>query len=185
MGNVPQNKPVAVAVTDVLHRHTTNTRGGGRCPFVCHVRRRFQRLAHFDNDALPEARSPRLRTPPIHSFSGRLIVLYFSNTNATGVVVAVKPHLELRRKYTKFGGRCQFRSLAMLMYPVRRWVWMMLDQNTTRYFLHTRTCVHGGKVVGAGLRMGSFSLSISRYTRTDANASRQAYCTCNGYVRVF
>ena len=97
---------------------------------MCHVRRRFQRLAHFDNDALPEARSPRLRTPPIHSFSGRLIVLYFSNTNATGVVVAVKPHLELRRKYTKFGGRCQFRSLAMLMYPVRRCFWMMQDQNT-------------------------------------------------------
>ena len=96
---------------------------------MCHVRRRFHRLAHFDNDAFPEARSPRLRTPPIHSFSGRLIVLYFSNTNATGVVVAVKSHLELHRKYTKFGGRCQFRSLAMLMY-LRRWFWMMQDQNT-------------------------------------------------------
>ena len=93
MGNVPQNKPVAVVITDVLHRHMTSTRGGGRCPLVCHVRRRFHRLAHFDNDALPEARTPRLRTPPIHSLRGPLIVLYFSNTNATGVVFALKSHL--------------------------------------------------------------------------------------------
>lgn len=97
MGNVPQNKSVAVAVADVLHRHATHTRGGRRCPLVCRESSRLQRLAHFDNDALVAARLPRSRTPPMQSSSCGLIVLYFSNTNTTRVVVAVKSHLNINR----------------------------------------------------------------------------------------
>ena len=103
LGSVSQNKPVTAATAHFIHRHTAHTRGG-RCLLVSWVRSRLRRVAHFDYDALLAARLTSLRTPPKQQSSGSLMAVYVPNTNTTGMIVAVEPHLEFHRKIDQVWG---------------------------------------------------------------------------------